>query len=93
MIELVFRVLNRALQPIVEVKMILDALTLLKLAVPENVVKLDILLTYRLLMFADNALRAKVDMLDVNILLKKAFDAYRKAVEIVEAVMLETVRF
>ena len=34
-----------------------------------------------------------MDKLDVFRVLKKAFDAYRKAVEIVDADMLETVRF
>jgi hypothetical protein len=56
-IELVFRVLNRAFEPREDVKMILDTFRLLKLAVPEYVVKLEILLTYRVLMFADIAAR------------------------------------
>jgi hypothetical protein len=34
-----------------------------------------------------------VDKLDVFRVLKKAFEPYRAKVEIVEAVMLETVRF
>jgi hypothetical protein len=56
-IELVFRVLNRAFDPREDVKMILDTFRLLKLAVPEYIEKLDILLTYRVLMFADIAAR------------------------------------
>jgi hypothetical protein len=56
-IELVFRVLKRAFDPKLDVKMIVDAFRLLTLRLQELIKKEDILDTYKVLMFADIAAR------------------------------------
>jgi len=56
-IELVFRVLKRAFDPRVERTTKVDAFRLLTLILEELINTVDILLTYRVLMFADIAAR------------------------------------